>query len=100
LHLAALLPPSETGYSRALPLRFEPAFPQKALPAQGFAPRKQWEAAKEAIRWLRANLDGAGREGQPLLVVGDGDFSVAKLRAGLAEEGVLLMSRCAKNRAL
>ena len=27
LHLAALLPASEEGYSRALPLRFEPAFP-------------------------------------------------------------------------
>jgi hypothetical protein len=62
LHLAALLPKSEEGYSRALPLRFEPAFPQKAVPAEGFEPKKQWEAALEAIRWLRANLDQAGRQ--------------------------------------
>ena len=36
-----------------------------------------------------------------MLVVADGDFSVAELRAQLPDpEGVLLMSRCAKNRAL
>lgn len=101
LNLAALLPPSEAGYSRALPLRFEPAFPEKAVAAEGFEPKKQWEAALESVGWLRENLDGAGREGQTLLVVGDGDFSVAKLRAGLPDpEGVLLVSRCAKNRSL
>jgi hypothetical protein len=101
LHLAALLPKSETGYSRALPLRFEPAFPEKAVPAEGFSPKKQWEAALESVGWLRANLDAAGREGQRLLVVADGDFSVAELRANLPDpESVILMSRCAKNRSL
>lgn len=36
-----------------------------------------------------------------MLVVADGDFSVAELRAQLPEpEGVVLMSRCAKNRSL
>jgi len=101
LHLAALLPSTEEGYSRALPLRFEPAFPQKAIEAEGFEPKKQWEAALEATLWLRANLEEAGREGQPLLVLGDGEFSVADLRAALPEgERVVLMSRCAKNRAL
>jgi hypothetical protein len=78
----------------------EPSFPEKAVPAEGFAPRKQWEAALEATLWLRANLDEAGRKEQSLLMLGDGDFSVAELRAQLPEEGVLLMSRCAKNRAL
>ncbi len=101
LHLAALMPATEEGYSRALPLRFEPAFPQKAVQAEGFSPKKHWEAALESIGWLRENLDGAGREGQRLLVVADGDFSVAKLRAKLPDpEGVILMSRCAKNRNL
>jgi hypothetical protein len=100
LHLAALLPKSEAGYSRALPLRMEPSFPEKAVPAEGFAPKKQWEAALEGIVWLRANLDEAGRNKQTLLVLGDGDFSVAEFRASLPEEGVILMSRCAKNRAL
>ena len=101
LHLAALLPKSEEGYSRALPLRFEPAFPEKAVPAEGFEPKKQWEAALESLWWLRENLDAAGRESQRLLVVADGEFSVAKMRASLPDpERVVLMSRCAKNRAL
>jgi hypothetical protein len=101
LHLACLLPRSQEGYSRALPLRMEPSFPEKAVPAEGFAPKKQWEAALQATRWLRANLDEAGRQKQGLLVLGDGDFSVAELRASLPDpEGVILMSGCAKNRAL
>jgi hypothetical protein len=101
LHLATLLPKSEEGYSRALPLRFEPAFPHKAVAAEGFEPKKQWEAALEAVRWLRENLDEAGRQKQRLLVLGDGDFSVAELLAGLPEgDAVVLMTRCAKNRAL
>ena len=101
LHLAALLPTSEQGYSRALPLRWEPAFPEKAVKAEGFEPKKQWEAALESIGWLRENLDDAGRGGQRLLVVGDGDFSVAELRARLPSgDGAVLLTRCAKNRAL
>lgn len=101
LHLAALLPASEEGYTRALPLRLEPAFPEKAVVAEGFEPKKQWEAALEGIGWLRENLDAAGREGQRLLVVGDGDFSVAEFRALLEPpERVVLLTRCAKNRAL
>lgn len=53
----------------------------------------------EAIRWLKGNLDESGRETQRILVLADGDFSVAELRAALPE-GVVLMSRCAKNRSL
>ena len=100
LHLACLLPKTQVGYSRALPLRLEPAFPHKAVPAEGFEPKKQWEAALEATVWLRENFDEAGRKEQPLLVLGDGDFSVAEFRAALPKEGVVLMSRCAKNRSL
>lgn len=101
LHLACLLPKSEEGYSRALPLRMEPAFPEKAVQAEGFEPKKQWEAALESIGWLRGCLDAAGRESQRLLVVADGEFSVAKMRAALpGGERVVLMSRCAKNRKL
>ena len=52
-------------------------------------------------RWLRGSLDAAGRESQRLLVVADGEFSVAKMRAALpGGERVVLMSRCAKNRKL
>lgn len=99
LHLAALLSQSEEGYSRALPLRWEPAFPKKAVLPEGLEPKKQWEAAPGSIRWLREQLDEAGRACQRLLVLGDGDFSVAKLRA-LVPERTVLLTRCARNRAL
>lgn len=99
LHLAALLPRTEEGYSRALPLRWEPAFPEKAvLPPEGMEPRKEWEAALDALQWLRARLDGSGRTSQRLLVLGDGGFCVAKFFCDLPE-GVDLMARCARNRA-
>jgi hypothetical protein len=99
LHLATLLPRSEDGYSRALPLRWEPAFPEKAVFPDGIEPKKLWEAAGETVRWLRKRLDAAGCASQRLLVMGDGEFSVAKLRASLPE-GAVLFSRCARNRAL
>jgi hypothetical protein len=55
------------------------------------------DGAPQAVggRW-RANplapgqLDAAGRKAQRLLVVGDGEFSVAGLRASLPEDVVLL----------
>ncbi len=94
-----LLPRSAEGYTRALPLRWEPSFPEKAVLPEDMEPRKQWEAALHAVRWLRASLDAAGREGQKLLVLGDGDFSVAKMRT-LVPEGVVLMTRFARNRIL
>ncbi len=99
LHLAALLPRSAEGYTRALPLRWETAFPQKAVLPGGVEPSKQWEAALLAVRWLRVRLDRTGRASQRLLVLEDGDFSVAKMRA-LLPEGVVLMTRFARNRIL
>ena len=62
VHLAALLPRTPEGYSRALPLRLEAAFPEKAVPGRT-APRKEWEAALAAIGWLRGQLDSLRREG-------------------------------------
>jgi hypothetical protein len=98
LHLAALLPRSAEGYSRALPLRWEAAFPPKAVPGRT-PPRQEWAAALAALTWLRAGLDAAGRAGQRLLVLGDGAFDTADLWAALPEN-VVLLARCAKNRAL
>ncbi len=99
LHLAALLPQSEEGYSRALPLRWEPAFPEKAVLPDGVEPRREWEAALDALRWLRKQVNEAGRATQRLLVLGDGGFCVARFFHDLPE-GVDLMARCARNRAL
>ena len=100
LHLAALLPQSEEGYTRALPLRWEPAFPETAVLPEGMVePKKQWEAALCSILWLRARLDGAGRASQQLLVLGDGYFSVAKMMV-LQPKDVVLMTRFARNRVL
>ena len=92
-------PQSGEGYTRALPLRWEPPFPEKAVLAEGVESKKPWEAALGSIRWLREQLDESGRACQRLLVLGDGDFSVAKLRA-LAPERTVLLTRCARNRAL
>ena len=98
VHLAALLPRTASGYSRALPLRWAPAFPAKAVPSRT-APRKEWEAARDELTWLRAQLDTAGRRTQRLLVLGDGAYAIADLWTSLPERTTLL-ARCAKNRAL
>ena len=53
VHLAALLPRWQ-GYSRALPLRWVPAFPPKVVPGAA-APRKESEAAlPDLCGWLCA----------------------------------------------
>ncbi len=98
VHLAGLLPKSEQGYSRALPLRWESAFPEKAIAAAA-KPRKEWEAGLDAIGWLREHMDALGRSMQRLLVVADGTYCTAELFKELPE-GVVLLARCARNRAL
>ena len=99
VHLAWLVRPSPAGFSRAVPLRFEAAFPAKAVPAPDHPPRKEWEAALAAITWSRQTLDAAGRAAQRLLALGDGAYSTAKVWAALPAR-VVLLARCAKNRAL
>ena len=97
LHLAAVLP-RWWGYSRALPLRFVPAFPPKAVPGAA-APRTEWEAALAELRWLRAELDAAGRAAQDVRGLGDGSFDVVEVWKGLPERTTLL-ARTARNRVL
>lgn len=98
-HLAWLPLPTATGFSRAVPLRFVPAFPAKAVPARGHPPCKEWEAGLAHLRWLRRALDTAGRASQRLLALGDGTYNTALLWADLPER-VTVLARCAKNRAL
>ncbi len=52
----AWLTPLENGYSRAIPLRFIPAFPPKAVPAND-PPRREWEAGLLYLQWVRVELD-------------------------------------------
>jgi hypothetical protein len=97
LHLAYLLP-REQGYSRAVPLAWDPAFPEKAVPGAA-APRKEWEAGLGAVQRCRVELDAAGRGDQRLLALGDSTFDTRGMWAGLPERTTLL-TRCARNRAL
>ena len=94
----AWLTPLEQGYSRAIPLRFIPAFPPKAIPANE-PPRREWEAGLLFLNWVRTELDRAGRSGQQILALADGAFDVLALWRQLPV-GVHLISRTARNRAL
>ena len=94
----AWLPPIEAGYSRAIPLRFLPAFPAKARPAE-VPPCKEWEAGLSFMQWVRQELDAAGRAAQRLLVLADGAYDTLGLWRGLPERTILVV-RTAKNRRL
>ena len=90
--------PAEEGYSRALPLRWLPAFTEKSKPT-AHAPCKEWQGALAFLTWLRQQLVAAGRGSQRLLMVGDGHYDNLELWKKLPDE-VILLARSAKNRAL
>jgi hypothetical protein len=91
--------PLANGFSRAIPLRFLPAFPAKAQPAAEVKPCKEWEAGLAFVRWVRQQLDAAGRMEQQILYLADGGFENAALWRQLPA-GVIAALRTAKNRAL
>jgi len=91
--------PSSAGYSRAVPLRWLPAFTPKAVPAAGHPPCPEWAAGLAALGWVRRELDALGRSAQRLVVVADGTYATVELWKRLPA-GVVLLARCAKNRAL
>jgi hypothetical protein len=92
------LTPMAAGYSRAIPLRFLPAFPAKAKPAN-IQPQREWEASLSFLSWVRSELDEAGREKQLLLALADGSFDTLNFWQGLPERTVLAV-RTARNRRL
>jgi hypothetical protein len=94
----AWLTPLEDGYSRAIPLRFLPAFPPKAIPAEAKACR-EWEAGLGFLGWVRRELNELGRAKQTILALADGGFDTLEMWRGLPE-GVVLAVRTARNRAL
>jgi len=90
--------PAEAGYSRALPLCWLPAFPEKAQ-RHVSAACKEWEAAVAFLRWLREQLAQHGRAAQRILMVVDGGYDTLPLWQALPD-GVTLLARSAKNRVL
>jgi hypothetical protein len=92
------LTPMEAGYSRAIPLRFLPAFPPKARPAN-IPVQREWEAGRSFLRWVREELDEAERGRQMLLVLADGSYDTLNFWSELPERTVLAV-RTARNRRL
>lgn len=90
--------PSENGYSRAMPLRWLPAFTAKSQP-QTVEPLKEWQASVQFLSWLREQFIAQGRPEQAILFVGDGHYDNLKLWQQLPQ-GVTLLARSAKNRVL
>lgn len=94
----AWLTPLEAGYSRAVPLRFLPAFPPKAKPAP-VAPQREWEAGLTFLHWTRQELDAMGRRDQVVLALADGLYDTLNFWRGLPERTMLAV-RTARNRRL
>lgn len=94
----AWLTPIQEGYTRAVPLRFLPAFPTKAVRGE-WPPRKEWEAGLEFVTWVRQGLDQVGRGTQRLIVLGDGAYDTVEFWRGLPLNAVAIV-RTARNRRL
>jgi hypothetical protein len=92
------LTPPEQGYSRAIILRWLPAFVEKAK-RRAYEAQKEWQAGLQFVRWVRTQLDELGRCGQLVLVLVDGSFDNTELWKALPERTVML-ARTAKNRVL
>lgn len=97
VHLAWLTP-MVAGFSRAIPLRFLPAFPPKAVPAAVPA-CKEWEAGLAAVGWVRAQLDAAGRRRQPVLLLADARYDTLGFWQGLPQR-VVAAVRTSRHRVL
>jgi hypothetical protein len=94
------LPPRQNGYSRAIPLQMIPAFPPKAVKAEGVEPCKDWEAGIAGLAGVRQGVDAAGRTGQWILALVDGGFErVIEFWRQLPERTILL-GRTARSRVL
>jgi hypothetical protein len=90
--------PEENGYSRAVPLRWMPAFTEKSQP-QTVEPLKEWEASVRFLRWLQQQFIVHERPEQAILFIGDGHYDNLKLWQHLPQ-GVTMLARSAKNRVL
>lgn len=92
------LVPEENGYSRAIPLRWLPAFTEKSQP-QTVEPLKEWEASVQFLTWLRQQFVAHERAEQAILFVGDGHYDNLELWQHLPDD-VTMLARSARNRVL
>lgn len=92
------LVPEANGYSRAIPLRWLPAFTEKSQP-QTVEPLKEWQASVQFLTWLRQQFSARERPEQAILFVGDGHYDNLKLWQHLPTD-VTMLARSAKNRVL
>lgn len=90
--------PEENGYSRAVPLRWMPAFTEKSEPKTVEA-LKEWQASVQFLEWLQAQFEQHERPEQAILFIGDGHYDNLKLWQELPQ-GVTMLARSAKNRVL
>jgi len=90
--------PAENGYSRAIPIRWMPAFTEKSKP-KAHTPCKEWEAAVAFLQWLKQGFAQCGRADQAILMVADGSYDTLNLWKHLPDD-VILFARSAKNRVL
>lgn len=97
MHLAWLTP-MEEGFSRAIPLRFLPAFPPKAVAAEA-VPCTEWQASLAGVRWVREQLDAVGRTGQSVLLLADGRYDTLGFWKGLPQR-VVAAVRTSRSRVL
>jgi hypothetical protein len=92
------LTPPEEGYCRAIPLRWWPAFTEKAV-RQVHDACKEWEAGLQFVDWVRAQLNRHGRTEQPILVLGDANYDTVGFWRALPT-GVIALTGSARNRCL
>jgi len=92
------LTPVEQGYSRALPLRWLPAFTDKAV-HRAHPACKEWEAGLIFVEWVRHQLDQQERTEQPVLVLGDASYDTVGFWRGLPT-GVIALMSSARHRCL
>ena len=90
--------PAEAGWSRAVPIRWMPAFTVKSRPT-AHEPKTECEAGVDFLVWVREHMTHHQRSEQPVLALGDGSFDSLTLWQRLPP-GVILLARSAKNRVL
>jgi hypothetical protein len=94
----AWLPAVAEGFTRAIPLRFLPAFSPKSA-AASVAPCTESQGALAFLGWLRAGLDAWQRTTQRIVLLVDAAFDTQAMWRKLPVHTIMI-TRTAKNRML